>query len=452
MKDLSVKRVFNNGLISVAFQGLPVVLALVFIPLNIKYIGDTLWGLYSLSVALLFLFLYFNIGINPSINKKLASILSENNKQLEYTILSNGFYFNLLAAISLGLIFYFLSPVLVVYITNESDNYSKEAIQLFRLASIAGTLSLLISFFRNVYEAKQKFYIVSILRAILSSVIIITPTIGFYLGLDIVESFNIIILTYISVIITYLIIFLKEYSFPTIHALDKPLLKELLLFGIWVTGYSLIHPVYIYLDRFFISSSLGLNEVSFYTTPYDLVSKMTLISGSITAAFFPAISYWYANQEIDYLKKSFKKTFRFLFWFLFPICLTSYFVAPYFLNFWINESYLVKSTGVFRILITGYFFSSLSLVFLRTMYGIGKPKLVFLLSLAELPLYLFLLVFLVSNFGIEGAAWTFLTKALLDCLILYYLSTKSIGQIFKLKEITTYLLVAFLMIVITILI
>lgn len=450
MKNLSVQRVFKNGLISIAFQVFPVVLALVFIPLNIKYLGDSLWGLYSLSVALLFLFLYFNIGINPSINKKLSSILSENKKDLEYRLLSNGFYFNLLAAISLGVITYFLSPILVHYSASDSDNYTKEAIQLFKLASIAGTLSLLISFFRNVYQAKQKFYIVSILRTIISSSIIVTPTVGFYMGLDITASFYIIIIVYASVFITYFIIFLSEYSFPSLKSFDKPLLKELLLFGVWVTGYSLIHPVFIYLDRFFISNTLGLSEVSFYTTPYDLVSKMTLIAGSITAAFFPAISYWYANNELDNLKKSFNKTFKFLFWSLMPVCMIAYFVAPYFLEFWINETYLIKSTNVFRILITGYFFSSLSLVFLTSIYGLGRPKLVFFLSLVQLPIYVSSLVLLVSHFGIEGAAWTFLIKALIDCFALYYLNIKAIGYIFNMKEIVTYLLVALIMIVINI--
>ena len=152
---------------------------------------------------------------------------------------------------------------------------------------------------------------VSVLRTILSSTNLIAPSIGYLLGFDIIGSFHIVLAVYFLVWVLYTFIFFREYGAPKLNLVEKTVFIELLFFGIWITGHSLLNPIFLFLDRFFISNTIGLDEVAFYTTPYDLVSKMTLVSGSITAAFFPAISYWYSKGDTENLLKSFRKTFWF---------------------------------------------------------------------------------------------------------------------------------------------
>ncbi len=440
MQQLSVQKVFKNGLLSVVLQAFPVLLGLVFIPLNIKLIGDRLWGLYSLSVAVLFLFLYFNIGINPSINKKLSSIISRNNKYLEHELLSNGFYFNLFSTFILSILMFLIAPVFAT-ITTKNSSLTYETIQLFQSAIIAGGLSLLISFFRNVYEAKQKFFLVSSLRSIISSVMIVAPTLGFWLGLDIIASFHIVLFMYVVVFCIYFIIYLKEYPFPEFKLLKRSIFKELILFGIWVTGLSLIHPIFLYLDRFFISYSIGLELVSFYTTPYDLVSKMTLVSGSLTTAFFSGVSYWHAKKDIKSLQESFRKTFSFVFYSLSVVALLLALIAPDFLRFWINEEYMLASTSVFRILVLSYFFLSLYMVLLRFAYGLGLPKFPFLLSVFQLPPYVLLLVLLTKSYGLEGAACSLLIKSVADVFFMLLLIHNKFQYVFSRKNKIMYIIV-----------
>lgn len=428
MKDLSVKKVFSNGLISIAFQGIPILLALVCIPLNIRFLGDTLWGVYSLSITILFLFIYFNIGINPSVNKQLSFFIGEGNRRTEIDkLLSNGFYFNISISIIIGILIYALSPVIVQYAISDKA-LTKTSIKLFQLASIVGMLSLIISFFRNVFEAMQRFFLVSTLRAVLSSIILIAPTVGHYWNYNIIDSFYIILAIYLIVLLIYSIEYIKIYNLPKIAFLEQKSIKSLLVFGVWITGHTLLNPIYIFMDRFFISSNLGIDAVSFYTTPYDLVSKMTLISGSLTAAFFPAVSYWYAKNDIRNLKKSLTKTLKFLSISLLTISIVMISIAPYFMQIWISEEYMLKSTSVFRILVVGFALSGISLVFLRFIYGIGKPKYAFLLNLSLIPIYLLSLTILVNNYGIEGAAWAFLVKSVLD-IIGYSIISKKIIKI-----------------------
>ncbi|MCQ0113109.1 hypothetical protein, partial [Zhouia amylolytica] len=228
MKELTVKGVFRNGLISVFFQGFPVLTALIFVPLNIKYIGDALWGLYSLTITILFLFMYFNIGINPSVNKKLSALFGVNSEKSNIQeLLSNGFYFNLVSALVIGGGMILLSPLIVDLSVGDSE-YNNEAVSLFRLSGIVGIFSLLISFFRNVYEAKQNFILVSSLRAILSSTILIAPSFGYLIGLNIVQSFYLVLIVYALAFIFYFWIYFKDFGFPNIEYINKDVFKSLL--------------------------------------------------------------------------------------------------------------------------------------------------------------------------------------------------------------------------------
>ena len=219
MKSLSVGKVFRNGLISISFQGIPILLALIAIPKNIEFIGDTLWGLYSLTITVLFLFMYFNLGINPSVNKKISEAMAKSDSDRISKLLANGFYFNLITAISLCALLYYLSPLSATFLVQEESKMHVAEL-LFKYAAIAGGISLLISFYRNVYEAKQNFFLVSVLRTILSSTILIAPSIGYLLGFDIIGSFHIVLAVYFLVWVLYTFIFFREYGAPKLNLVE----------------------------------------------------------------------------------------------------------------------------------------------------------------------------------------------------------------------------------------
>ena len=55
--------------------------------------------------------------------------------------------------------------------------------------------------------------------------------------------------------------------------------RELLSFGSWVTISNIVGPLMIYFDRFVIGALLTMTAVAYYTTPFDVVTRFTIISG-----------------------------------------------------------------------------------------------------------------------------------------------------------------------------
>ena len=66
--------------------------------------------------------------------------------------------------------------------------------------------------------------------------------------------------------------------------------KRLLEFGGWVTVTSIIGPLMVVLDRFAIGALLGAKAVTYYTVPFQLAEKTTVLPDALSAALFPRLS------------------------------------------------------------------------------------------------------------------------------------------------------------------
>ena len=149
MLNITIDKVLKNGYISLAFQTLPIVAALTLIPINLLAYGNETWGKYVISINIIFLFLYLSIGINPTINYNLPKVLKEDDKLKTKILLSNGFYTNLFISIFFGAVIYVSSEFIAQNIYSISD---LQFIKVIELSAICGSLSLIISFFRNLVK------------------------------------------------------------------------------------------------------------------------------------------------------------------------------------------------------------------------------------------------------------------------------------------------------------
>lgn len=417
MKNLSVKQVVNNGIISVVFQAFPVLVALYFVPKNIALLGNQMWAIYSLAVTFLFVFMYFNLGVGPATSKFLAESLGdESEDESLQAMLSTSFFTTFLIAVFLTLVLIAVTPYLVDFFVTDQA-FREVSLSLFRVAILCGSFSLMISFFRSVFEALQRFMLVSVLRSILSSSILIAPFFMSMFPLTIVECFWFVLGVYFLVLLFYFACYVRLYSIPVLGYASYAQLKRVLSFGFWVSLSAAIAPVYIFLDRFVIAKFLGLEQVAYYTTVYDMASRFTMLSGSFSAALFPAVSYWFVNGKFDQLYFSFAKTIKYLALLSTIAVVLSLCFSAVFIEYWIDSEYSENSSSIFNVLIVAYALSGLSLVFLRYFYGIGKPQLVFWVSLLQMPFYICALYFCAKYLDTFYVACCFLVKSLLDLLI-----------------------------------
>ena len=413
MLNLSVNRVIKNGYISLAFQAFPILAGLILIPINLKAFGNELWGTYVLSINIIFMFLYLSIGINPTINYELPKLLKEKNNHKIKVLLSNGFYVNLFVSLFFGLLI-FLGSKFIAY--NIYSIQSEEFIKIIKLSALCGSISLMISFFRNVFEAKQEFYLVSLNRVIISVSIFLVPFIFYYQNnLSLLSILSLLIVIYSLVLLTYMIFFFVDFGFLNIKLLNKALIFTLFSFGLWLSLQTLVQQFFVSFDNVIITNFLGIEQLPYYSTVYDLSSRLLIIPTSISAGLVPAISYWLKENNLTQIKVLVNKLYRKIFIIIIPCSIFLIVFSEIFLTLWISKEFSENSYIAFIIIIIAFNFITYSFINFKIIIGYGKPEYFFYMTFFSVLIFAVLSFILISDFGINGVAFSVLIKGIIDC-------------------------------------
>ena len=227
----------KNSFVSIFFKIVPILIALICIPLNLKHLGPELWGVYNLAVSILFLVMYFNFGIGPSINR-LISEYSFKDVIKEGKLVHTGFYINLVLVIIIVGILLLVKNVIIDYSISPSNSERSEISDLFFWTILSSGFYLFISYFRNIYEGKQKFLFVSIIRSIIASFIIASPL--FFKSTELDKSGMLLFTLFSLIFLLYFILFVKHYTYPKINNFNLIFFRKTINQGGWMSIHSFI--------------------------------------------------------------------------------------------------------------------------------------------------------------------------------------------------------------------
>jgi O-antigen/teichoic acid export membrane protein len=198
---------------------------------------------------------------------------------------------------------------------------------------------------------------------------------------------------------------------------------------------SIVGPILVYLDYFLIGSLLSIAAVAFYAAPYNIVTRLWIITGSLSMTLFPAFSALEGIKDRQRLGFLFARAVKYILLVLGPIVLVIGFFAQDILQVWLGTDFAVKSTIVLQVLTLGVLINSLAYIPFTLLQGVGRPDLPAKFHLLQLPIYVGILWFSVNQWGIAGAAgaWTF--RVALDAILLF-------GATFRVYQLAPGLLVA----------
>ena len=118
-------------------------------------------------------------------------------------------------------------------------------------------------------------------------------------------------------------------------------------------------------------------------------------------------------------KKLFLRGIKFIFLIIYPIVFLMVVFAFEGMGIWLGKKFADNSSLVLQLLAIGILFNSISSIPNNFFQGTGKPKIPALIILIELPFYLLALWFMIKQWGIQGAATTYMIAAAADALIMY---------------------------------
>jgi O-antigen/teichoic acid export membrane protein len=224
---------------------------------------------------------------------------------------------------------------------------------------------------------------------------------------------------------------------------DRHASTSLLRFGGWMTVSNVISPLMVTLDRFLIGAFVSVAAVTYYATPYEVITKFLLIPAAVMGVMFPAFSTSFA-QDRNRTAALYNRCVKYMFFLLFPAALVVTGLARDGLTIWLGADFAQHSVRVLQWLAVGVFLNCLAQVPFALVQGAGRPDLTAKLHLIELPCYLFVLWRLIATRGIEGAAMAWTLRAAVDGLCLFGLASRFLPSTLVTLRSATVLAVALL--------
>lgn len=428
MKTISGNLLLKNSAYNFAGSVAPLFVALFTIPFLIKGLGEEKFGILSLAWVVIGYFSLFDFGIGRTLTKIVAEKIGleeiDEIPGLFWTALFLMFIISLIGS----LVLLIGSPYLVVNIFNISKEYQEQSIYTFYTLALSIPIVTTTAGLRGVLEAYQQFGKINLLRSVLGVFTFVGPLICLILTNDL---FVIVLVLSLFRLIIWIFFYIECKKLNSIHNAEikivKNLIKPILKTSTWMSISNLIGPIILYVDRFLIGALISAIAVTYYTTPYEVVTKLLIIPSALASVLFPTISSNYKTNS-EYTNKLFSKSIKYIFIILFPIVLIISTFANEGLNIWLGINFANSSTLVLQLFAVGIFLNSLAFFPFTYLQSIGRPDITAKIHLFELPLYLILMWYFIPKLGIKGAALVWLIRIFIDTSLLFYFTQKVLHQ------------------------
>jgi O-antigen/teichoic acid export membrane protein len=184
----------------------------------------------------------------------------------------------------------------------------------------------------------------------------------------------------------------------------------------------------VYFDRFFIAGLLTMTAVTYYVTPFEVLSRMLYAPVAIVGVLFPALTTAFVVDR-ERMAEIYSQASRILLLTILPPVSVVFFFAPEGLSVWLGQDFRDASSIVVRWLSVGVIVNTLAFAPLVALQSIGRPDLVAKVHLAELIPYVGLVWFLTKEYGIAGAAVAWAGRVMVDAVLLHLLAKRTVPEI-----------------------
>ncbi len=403
----------------------PLLFGVVCVPLLIAAIGNGRFGFLSMVWVLIGYFSIFDLGIGRSLTQLVSEQLgSGKTDQLRLTTRS-GIKWMTLIAVAGGIFIILCRHWLVAVFGDLPAGLAAEATNAVIMIGIAIPAVVLSSGYRGILEAFGEFRDISMIRAVSGIWTFAAPltvaSVDRSLG---TLTLSLVIGRYVTLVAYAVLAERRLLHYPAPVRLEAVgSVRQLLTQGGWMTTSNIVGPVMVYLDRFIIAHVVGVATVTFYTAPYEVVSRFTVLPEAIYSVIFPRMSQM-ANDpaQIDRLYGMSQKLLGGV---MFLISLGTIAIGPLFLELWLGMEFRIRSNTIMSILMIGFFLNTAARPGFNLLQAHARAKWTALVHLMELLPYLLALVFGLQRYGLVGAAVAWLLRAAIDLGVLSYLAHRT---------------------------
>jgi O-antigen/teichoic acid export membrane protein len=387
---------------------LPLVPAIIATPYLLRGLGIERFGFLALAWALVGYLTLFDFGVGRSLTRTISECLDSGREDEIPAIAGNGLAVAGLFGTAAAVVLAAITPWLAPTVLKVPPALEAEAVRGLLLLALVVPLLIGTTAFQGVLIAYQRFGTINAIQIPTGFLITLGPLFAVQFTHDV--SVMIAIIAFVRLVAAVAQGFVCLKILPSLVrsiGLDARTLRPLLIFGGWITVSNVIGPLMTYLDRFMVAAIASLAAVAYYTVPYDLVIKLTLVAGAINAVLFPAFSAAVLHNTARAVSL-FSHSMNYLIIALIPPVLVVATLARPGLTLWLGEEFSLNAAAILQWLVVGVFINCIAQMSFALIQATGRADITAKLHLIELPLYLAAAWWLIGAYGALGAAiaWT----------------------------------------------
>ena len=396
----------------------PAASAIVAIPLLIHGLGIDRYGILSLVTLLVGYLGAFELGLSRAATRYIADALGggqvQDVPQLFWTSLLLTAIFGSAAAIATSLIGYWIV-----------DQFLKVPYALHRETVLAfGVLAISIPFLTMgatlsaLLSAYQRFDFLNLIKIPLGVFATIGPLAAIPFTHNLAYIAAVLLVGRAAACIAFLALCLHAEPRLRVVAVNFGSVRPLLRFGAWTTVNYVVAPLMTYADRFIIGSIISIAAVTYYTIPFQITTKLFILSGALTGVLFPAFSAAVTTSP-ERATRLLERGTLILFIVLFPISLMLVMFGREGLTLWVGRDLANHSETALRWLAIGVFVNAFVSFPSGMIQAANRPDITSKMLMLEAPVYFVVLWWMLREYGISGAAATWALRLSIEAIIIY---------------------------------
>lgn len=403
-----------NFLITFLGSIAPVFVLLMTVPIYISAIGVERYGVISMLWVFFGYVGLLDLGLSRATTYRLAQLGRDRNSEY-FTSYWTSLALNAALGILLAGAFYVIAS-LGLSITNLSKaSISSEISDALPGISILFPFVLLSNTFVGRLEAESRFRYLALANLIGSLLLQAAPILAVWaLGVSIASATIGLVIARVIMTLALATPYILELRHARLGSVSRGEAAQLIKYGGWVSVSNIVSPILVSLDQFVIGYFVGARGVAHYSVAYSIVTKFWLLPSAVTRVLFPRLTAAGDEDRASMASLSLSITG----WLLFPVVAVAVLALKPFLATWMGAEFATQAGPVAQILAVGVWINSIAHVPYSALHSRGLARLTAKFHLLELVPFVLILVVLVHFFGIQGAAFAWLLRCLIDCILL----------------------------------
>jgi O-antigen/teichoic acid export membrane protein len=422
------RRLLHDSAWNLLGNAAPLLAALVCIPFLVRGLGAERFGFLTVAWALVGYFNLFDLGISRAATRLVATRLEGGDRAGVGAAAGSGLA--LVAALGLvgGAALILTAPWLCTRVLAIPATLAAEAIASVRVLGVAVVLTLATVGVRGVLEAYRRFRPLGVIRMTLGSAQFVGAALVLPFSTSLVVMVIVLAVIRLLALAAHLALLRGALAADGVRlGVRRADVRALVGFGGWLTVSNAVGPVMVYFDRFFVGATLGMTAVAHYATPGEIVQRLAVVPEALLGVLYPALA---ASVPADRRRATALRDWglKLVLFAMLPMALVLAAFAGELLALWLGAAFAHGSAQVLQILAAGMLVNSIARVYNTTLQASGRPDLAAKIHLVELPVYLGALWVAATRFGIEGVAWVWAGRALVDLVLLRALSNALLAE------------------------